>query len=144
MSETFDFVEARMMGVSLMNDKNELRISFRGHEAKRFVLLAEGVDRCVVTDFREQNIVDRVHRWDSTSELGRYRESLVMLITGANTESADPAWQASISKEISAIQAGQKVFVEIEPVYGAAVAILARSATVVVDLPSTHASLATP
>ncbi|HEX7910986.1 MAG TPA: hypothetical protein VF534_23255 [Paraburkholderia sp.] len=125
------FVEAHVTGITFTEDDKGVSIFFRGQAKQRFTLVAEGVDRFVADEFREQNIVDRVHLWDSASEPNDYRDSLALLLSGVGGEQRNEAvWLPVIERAVIAIERGEKVFVEIEPVYGGWIVLLARSVAV--------------
>jgi hypothetical protein len=125
------FVEAHVTGITFTEDDKGVSIFFRGQARQRFTLVAEGVDRFVADEFREQNIVDRVHLWDSASEPNDYRDSLALLLSGVSGDQRDEAvWLPVIEREVVAIERGEKVFVEIEPVYGGWIVLLAKSVAI--------------
>src|SRR5687767_9083227 len=129
MTNFADCVEAHLTGITVVNESKTINISLRAQTKQCFVLVAEGVDRFVANEFREQNIVDRVVLWDSTSEPDEYRASLAALISGASEGEIDATWHPLIEKEIASIRQGEKVFASIESVYGAWVDLLAKSVT---------------
>jgi len=131
MNDFRDFVEARITGIALLDESKTVRISLRGQAKQCFTLIAEGVDRIVVNEFREQNIVDRLTVWDSKTDPTEYRSTLVSLISGLIGDAVDPAWNPVIEREIEAISLGSKVLIEMEPVFGASVILLARKFTAV-------------
>ena len=77
-----DCAEAHITGIAVIEESKTINICFSGQAKQRFTLVAEGVDRFVANEFREQNIADRVVLWDSTSEPDEYRESLSALVSG--------------------------------------------------------------
>jgi hypothetical protein len=126
MIDLADFVEAHILGIAVIEESKTINVTFRSQAQQRFVLVAEGVDRFIANEFREQNIVDRAELWDSTSEPDSYRESLASLVSGGDEYSDGPTWRTLVDKEIALIQRGEKIFVSIEAAYGASVALLAK------------------
>ena len=57
-------MEAHITGITVIEEKNRMEIVLRAPGSKRFVLAAEGMDRFLMNEFRERNIVDRVFVWD--------------------------------------------------------------------------------
>lgn len=125
-----NFVEARMTAITIKEEISGLEISFRGQDATKFTLVAEGVDRLYVDELREQNIVDQIHIWDSTSVPHEYHSSLVELVSGSSEINIPLDLQSLVDREVLAIQKGDKVFFETEAIYGATVSLLARKITV--------------
>ena len=124
-----DCVEAHITGIAVLEESKTINISFSGQAKQRFMLIAEGVDRFVASEFRERNIAERVELWDSMSEPDDYRESLSALISGEDEYPASATWRPLIESEVASIQRGEKVFVSIEAVYGASVGLLAKKVT---------------
>lgn len=122
------FVEAHVTGILFSEDDKGMSIFFRGQARHRSTLVAEGVDRFVADKLREQNIVDRIHLWDSASEPNDYWDSLALLLSGVRSDERNEAfWLPVTEREVVAIERGEKVFVEIEPVYGGWIVFLAAS-----------------
>lgn len=71
-----------------------------------------------------QNIIDRISIWDASSNIADYGDKLYSLFTGKLPDSIDMSLP-SIKSAIVSIQSGELSLVEIEPVYGAIVLILA-------------------
>jgi hypothetical protein len=130
-----DCIEAHITGIAVIEESKTINISFRGRAKQRFMLVAEGVDRFVASEFREQNIADRVELRDSNSEPDEYQESLAALISGDDKYPVSATWQALVEKEIASIRRGEKVFVSIEAVYGASIALLAKRVTMSREIP---------
>ncbi len=130
MIDLADCVEAHIVGIAVIEELKTINVAFKSQAKKRFMLVAEGVDRFVANEFREQNIVDRVEIWDSTSDSDNYRESLAALVSGSNEHSDASTWQALVDREIALVQRGEKVFVSIEAVYGASVVLLAKKVAI--------------
>jgi hypothetical protein len=126
-----DFVEAHVTGIVLTEDDNGVSISFRGQAKQRFTLVAKGVERFVAEKFRDKSIVDRVLLLDLMSDPNDYRTSLALLLSGVPRDQMNEAiWLPVVEREVAAIKRGEKVFVEIEPVYGGGIVLLAKSITV--------------
>lgn len=127
---SINFVEARITAISVKEETKSLEIFFKAQDSSVFVLVAHEIDRLLISEFREQNIVDRVHVWDSTSLLRDYRSSLVELLFGSSEIVMSPELGQLVQLAIDEIQSGAKVLFEIEPLYGAAVNLLAKKITV--------------
>jgi len=103
-----DCIEAHITGIAVMNESKTITISLRAQTKQCFMLVAEGVDRFVANEFREQNIVDKVVLWDSASKPDEYRASLAALMSGASEEEIGATWHPLIEGEIALIQKGGK------------------------------------
>ena len=100
-----DCVEANIIGIHVADDAKTISISIRRKIGRTFTLKAEGVDRFVANEFREL---------------------LAELVSGKYQQDSDPVFDSLIDQEIAAIARGEKILVEIEPVYGVWVVILAQ------------------
>ncbi|WP_026096991.1 hypothetical protein, partial [Ideonella sp. B508-1] len=87
-----------------------------------------GVDDLVVNEMRLSNIVDRVNRFnanDIQEEGSEVMSRLFFLMRGEEPEPSDLEWPALQEKRAS-IRAGKLSLLEVEPVYGATILILAK------------------
>ena len=125
-----DWVEACVTAVTVV-DRHEVRIVLeRG--GKRCSLRLEGVDRLVINEFRQQNVVEQIILWTSHSEPADYYPILAEIVSGVTGHGdVGNGLRQIIDDEASAIRAGAKVLMEIEPVYGAHVIALAKRVTMV-------------
>lgn len=119
--------ESNLTGIQLQ-ENSKIHIHIRKLNQEPFMIVLEGVDRFVLNEFREQNIVDRVTVWDSDSDLNNYVRILKNLLSGSFDDEVDPRFTPMIDKEIVAIKSGNKILLEIEPVYGAWITALAKTA----------------
>jgi hypothetical protein len=122
-------VEARITGISLSGEAKSVAITLWRESTGFTTLTGLGVERLLVNEFREQNVVDRVVLWDAAADPDEYRQSLGTLISGGGENEMVAAFLPLIENEIACILSGQKVFVEIEPVYGASITFLSKKVT---------------
>ncbi len=129
-SNQFDLcVEAVILGISIDEISKTVAITLRQAQTTNVLtLVAENVSRFLVNEFREQNIIDRITVWDSQSEVEEFRVCLSYLLGGANRQTDMPSQiKHAIDDELKAIHDGEKILVEIEPVFGAAICFTAQS-----------------
>lgn len=126
MTQLSDCIEAQITGIAVTDPPGGVEVVFRSAASANFSLVAEGVDRLAVSEFREQNIVDEVLVWDSRSPPGTYRELLTALVSGKDSALVHSTWWPIIETEMRLIRQGVKVLVDIRPVFGARIALLAR------------------
>jgi hypothetical protein len=126
MTSFSDCVEAHITGIQVGEDAKTISISIRPTAGKSFMLKVEGIDRCIANEFRERNIIDRVSVWNNKNQPEDIRELLAVLVAGTYQLDIDPVFDALIDQEIAAIARGEKILVEIEPVYGVWAVILAQ------------------
>jgi hypothetical protein len=123
--ELADCVEAHVVGLQVPEQTKVVSIVLRLVGGRTAILTAEGVDRFLVNELREQNIIDRINVWDKGSSQEEFQQRLAELI-GADRDSAS-VFSSLVASETHRIAKGERVLVEIEPVYGAWFLMLARS-----------------
>lgn len=104
----------------------DVTCAWGGKDRKQIV--ATGVDDFVVHDMRLSNIVDRVNRFDASAskdEGAEVARLLFFLMRGTEPSPADLEWPAFQDKLIR-IRDGALSLLEVEPVYGATILVLAE------------------
>lgn len=121
--------EATIDAIRVEPMKKEVRIDvtcrWQGEERKQIV--AKGVDDFVVNEMRLTNIIDRVTRFDVDVDGDSEKEAarrLFLMMRGHEPSVRDLESPVLLEK-LSRIRAGSLILMEIEPVYGATVIILA-------------------
>ena len=105
----------------------EVTCMWNGKSRKRIV--ACGVDDFSVGDMRLSNVIDRASFFDPAATDGDesgIAERLFVLMRGQEPSASDLDWPI-LKEKLARIHAGELTWLELEPVYGATVAILAQS-----------------
>lgn len=125
-----DVVESYLLGVVADPDSHQVSFTFRTpHGEREFSLCAYGVDHLTMNEFSHQNIVHDVYMLGAASDSQRVRDLLANLLfdrAGA-ADVVEPTFQVKLEECATAVLSGRKVLLEIEPVYGASVLLLAGS-----------------
>lgn len=103
----------------------DVTCAWEGKERKRIV--ATGVDDFVANEMRLSNIVDRVSRFgavDFNGESAEIARRLFILMRGKEPSQTDLEWPP-LKDKLACIRDGSLGLLEIEPVYGATIMILA-------------------
>ncbi len=129
MDEWGVLTEATIDAIHVASEKKEIRIdvtcAWQGKAKKQ--IIATGVDDFVVNEMRLSNIIDRVNKFDvSDGREGEVARRLFFMMRGREPESHELQWPALIEK-LDCIRSGVLSLIEVEPVYGATVTILAKS-----------------
>lgn len=127
------FVEGHLIGVKVYQAEKRAALCLREATGKSWVLTATDVFEFMILQMCMQNIIDRISLWDSSSDEVDYRGKLFSLIHGKFVEEKDNLHSPLIDQKIEMIRRGDAVLVELEPVYGALVLILARKVSLVED-----------
>ncbi len=130
-----DCVEAHIVEVRVPEQTKSVRIVLRLVGGDTAVLTAECVDRIIANEFREQNIIDRITVWDGRSDRENIQRRLGELI-GNDIIPADH-FSSLIASEMELIAKGEKILVEIEPVYGVWLLMLTKRISIIKCMPST-------
>ncbi|AST29222.1 hypothetical protein [Ralstonia pseudosolanacearum] len=131
MNEWDTLIEATIDAIRVEPEKKGIRIDvtcmWQGKKRKQIV--AMGVDDFVVNEMRISNIIDRVIRFGvggAAEEDVKAANRLFFMMRGREPNSHDLEWGVLIEK-LDRIRDGRLSLIEIEPVYGAAVIILAEN-----------------
>ena len=120
------FVEGHLIGIKVYQADKVAVLSLQEPAGKGWLLTATEVSEFMVLQMRMQNIIDRISIWNATSNDIDYRSKLYSLIHGKSVEGKDDLNSPVINKAVETIQRGDAVLIELEPVYGALVLILAK------------------
>ena len=124
-----DVVESYLLGVVSDPDLRQASFTFRTPRGDReFRLMAYEVQRISMNEFSQQNIVHAVEVLGDARDPGRVRDLLSILLFDKSASDIDePAFRDQLDKAATEVLEGRKVLLEIEPVCGAAVILLAGS-----------------
>ncbi len=125
-----ELVESYFVGVWADWSRREVQLTFRLRTEHEVRLLARGVERLVVNELIEQNIVHEVRVSGSETAPDNAEELLAGLLFPweAGSEVALNAAQlAKLHACTEALRDGRKILLEIEAVIGATVLLLAES-----------------
>lgn len=121
--------EATIDAIYVESTKKEIRIDVtcRWQEETRKQIIAEGVEDFVINEMRLSNIIDRVTFFDANG--GQEKDAarrLFLVMRGREPDVSDLEWPALLEK-LDRIRDGVLTLIELEPVYGATVILLAES-----------------
>lgn len=118
------FVEGRLTGVQVSSDEMAVSLSLCEADGCRWKLEASEVSDFMVLEMRLQNIVDRGLIWDASHTEVALREKLAVLVHGSSRRS-DETEALPVTSQLELIMSKRAELVELEPVFGAHVLILA-------------------
>jgi hypothetical protein len=126
MMDWSNFIEGYVTGINVAEQEKCINVSLRDKSGRNFTLTLSGVDRFFAHEMRDRNIIDRVNIWDKGSKEDEFRETLTVLITGKMDGDFDKNFLPLIDSEIAAIHQGEKILLEIEPVFGVYIIALCK------------------
>lgn len=88
-----------------------------------------GVDRFLLNEMREKNIVETTRIWDRQDSQDSLKSAISLLVTGSTKDDYDKAFTPIIQRAIEKIENGENILLEINPVYGTEILVLAISAS---------------
>ncbi|TFW09523.1 hypothetical protein E4K72_05620 [Oxalobacteraceae bacterium OM1] len=121
--------EATIDAIRIEPTKKEIRIDVtcRWEGEKRKQIVVRGIDDFVVNEMRLSNIIDRVTRLDASDGLeSETAKRLFFMMRGRAPDVSDLEWSV-LSEKLDRIRTGTLTLMELEPVYGATVIMLAES-----------------
>jgi hypothetical protein len=118
------FVEATLIGFELDSVMGQVVFAIREPSGKLWHLVASGVSDLNISEMRLQNIIDRISVWKDCVDM-ECKEKISSLI-GNMFYTHLPA----VGRIVGAIQRGESMLIELEPVYGASVLMLASGLSV--------------
>lgn len=128
MKEWGSLVEADIRSIAVNASRKEVRIelAYAGGDVTG-AIAATGVDDCVVYEMRISNVVDRVQVFgiDDAADPAVI-EGLFFLMRGRLPDLAERDWPP-LREKLNAMRSGALTLVDITPVYGARVLLLAQS-----------------
>lgn len=124
------FVEATITALRFERETGEFRIEAScvwGNKEKR-AFIASKVDDLLVSDLRTYNVIDRVNFFaaeDAKEEINDCTSCLFFLMQQRELSTSDLQWPP-FREKLASIRSGKLLLIEIEPVVGAAILIMAE------------------
>jgi hypothetical protein len=125
-----ELVESYFMGVRADSSRHEAQFTFRLRSGDEVHLLARGVEKLLVNELLEQNIVHEVRVSGTETPPHNVDELLAAFLfpwEAESEEALNPAQLAELDASKTAVRDGRKILLEIEAVFGATVLLLAES-----------------
>jgi hypothetical protein len=125
----YDFTEVFLTAISELPAERSVALRFSRMGNDQVQLVAKGVERLRVNEFLEQNIVDELIIYGKESDVATTRNCLSeLLFRIADAETIDnPAQIEKLEEMVNAVRSGSRQLLEIVPVYGASLVLLAES-----------------
>lgn len=121
------FIEAFFDGIKVNHEDKEVSLFLRDHDGMKWILMAEDVSDCMVFQMNILNIIDRITFWDDSSNEKYYIDQLFCLYCGYYIEEEEKVNKFPFIREyIKKIKCNEAFLIELEPVYGANVLVLAK------------------
>lgn len=122
-----DIEESWLSGVETDAQRKDALLNF-SKGGRRWQMSASGVQRILIEEFLEQNVVEEIVLFDTNSKAEAYPDLLAQLLFRRETASelAEPEFKTVHDATMRQIQAGELLLLQVRPVYGASVLVLAE------------------
>jgi hypothetical protein len=125
-----ELVESRLLGLQIDEAGREVVLSFIDAKRSKFDLLLHGVERLLVNEFRQQNVVEGFAHWAHGSTEGDLREAAFVLMTGFIEKDCGPELSKVASNVVDRIIRGELEMMEVTAIFGAQILASFASMTV--------------
>jgi hypothetical protein len=114
-------MESRLLAIRIDDSGHEVVLSFIDTQGVRFSLQLHGVERLLVNEMRQQNVVEELIHWKRGVHLDAVREAAFALTTSAS-ETDCTAQMAAVALEVAdRVVRGELEMLEISAIFGAQV-----------------------
>ncbi|PTT89688.1 hypothetical protein DBR42_07390 [Pelomonas sp. HMWF004] len=113
------FMESRLLGIQIDETGREVVLSLRDTEGAKFAVELRGVQRLLVNELRQQNVVEAMTHWKHGEPLDGLRDAAFALMTGVAEEDCSPQLAAVASAVVGRVVSGELELMEISAVFGA-------------------------
>ena len=128
-----NFVESRFVGIEIGNAGREAVLSFIEVGGNRFTLKLHGIDKLLVTEMRQQNIVEELTHRTKDESSPALRESAFLLFAGSEEGTRSRELAAVVEKVLDHVSRDELDLFEMTAVYGAQVLAAFSSMTLQAD-----------
>ncbi len=115
------FIESRLLGVQINDAGDEVLLSIVDTDGIHFTLTLHGVERLLVSELRQQNIIEEMTHWQKGASGALFREAVFLLMTGGFEEECDPQLALVAATHLDRVVRGELELMEISAIFGAQV-----------------------
>lgn len=115
------FMESRLLGAQIDETGREAVLSFIDPEGVRFTARLRGVERLLINEMRQQNVVEDMTHWKRGEDLSGLREAAFALMTGTAEKDCSPQLAVVARAAEDRVMRGELELMEITAVFGAQV-----------------------
>ncbi|MFG6417364.1 hypothetical protein ACG02S_26105 [Roseateles sp. DC23W] len=112
-------MESQLLGVQIDDTGREVVLSLRDTEGAKFDVELRGVERLLVNELRQQNVVEAMTHWRRGKPLDGLRDAAFALMTGAAEQDCSPQLAAVACAVVDRVVSGELELMEISAVFGA-------------------------
>lgn len=122
-----NLVESRLLEIKLdVDGKNASIVLATTLDARVHMSLA-GIKRLLVSELREQNIIESFDCWTGSTQCARAREAIFYLVAGCPETDCEPSIKEVVQEQYAEVLSGRLHLVELAAIYGAQVLALCET-----------------
>jgi hypothetical protein len=114
-----NFVESRLLGVHIDETGREVVLSLIDTSGTKFALQLHGVERLLINEMRQQNVIEDVTHWTRGESTAGLQEAAFALMAGAPEKDCGPQLAAVARGAVDKVARGELEMLEISAVFGA-------------------------
>ena len=127
------FIESRLLGVRIDDASHEALFSIVDTDGVHYTLTLHGVERLLVTELRQQNVIEELTHWQKEATGASFREAVFLLITGGFEQECDPQLALVAATHLDRVVRGELELMEITAIFGAQILASFASMTIRVN-----------
>jgi len=124
-----DFIESRLLGIQVDESGREAVLTFVDKAGSHFSLELHGLERLLVSELRQQNVVEEVIHWTKGVATSELRQAAFALMAGVSEEVCDPTMARVVHDTLDRVARGESELLEITAIFGAQILALFASMT---------------
>ena len=122
-----NLTESRLLGISTSSGERSASLSLRTIDGVLITLKVSELERMLVSEMREQNIVDEVVEWTGKRIDPSVLASLFFLLANTDEQNCNPVLADKVRETYAKVSRGELILLEISAVYGAQVLALCQT-----------------
>lgn len=125
-----NFVESKLLGVEIDETGREATLSIVEANGTKLTVKLHGVERLLVDELRQQNIIEEMTHWTRGKSDPNLREAAFILMTGVAEKDCGSQLALVAKNVVDRVERGELEMMEITAVFGAQILASFASATI--------------
>ncbi|WP_146749257.1 hypothetical protein [Paracidovorax anthurii] len=130
LGDSVSFIESRLVGVGLNKNGKELTLFITLKGGTDVAIEMHNVDKLLINEFRQSNIIDEVNHWTHESCTDELRQAVFYLTTGRSEDECDCKMLSVATNALECINRGEMEIMEITAIFGAQILASFSSMTI--------------
>lgn len=114
-----NFMESKLVGFSVSNSRKEVSVTVKLIGAKMLKITMYGVEKFVMNEVREQNIIEEIYLWPENSDRQLLKEAAFWLFGNSSEENCIETVRPSVQKAVDRVINGDLMLMDAKAIYGA-------------------------